>query len=58
MPVILFLVVWGLLETIEIFSPIIALRSVDFQTFALPTMDIYAVLIFLRPFICEVPFLP
>ena len=32
----MFLVVWGLLETIAIFSPIKLLINVDFQTLGLP----------------------
>src|SRR5512140_517093 len=39
MPRILFLVVWGLSETMASFSPKRAFRSVDLPTFGLPTME-------------------
>ena len=51
-PSIEFLVVCGLLDTMEIFSPIILLRRVDFPAFARPQIAINPDLNIISPLYC------
>ena len=41
---------WGLLDTMEIYSPSMALRRVDFPTLGRPTIAINAVFVILQSF--------